>query len=97
MKGYELITQERRRQIEEEGFGQEHDSVHSSDVLVAAAIAYAMYDLPGGSDVAEDYWPWEDMWWKPKDHMKNLVRAGALIAAAIDRLKEEQEEQENCI
>lgn len=33
-------------------------------------------------------WPWEKKWWKPsEDKIKNLVRAGALIAAEIDRLQ----------
>lgn len=30
-------------------------------------------------------WRWESCWWKPKDPIRNLVRAGALIAAEIDR------------
>lgn len=33
-------------------------------------------------------WPWNDEWWKPKaDAVRNLVVAGALIAAEIDRLQ----------
>jgi hypothetical protein len=32
------------------------------------------------------YWPWEDKWWKPKDRRRDLVRAGALIVAEIERL-----------
>lgn len=32
-------------------------------------------------------WPWDMKWWKPSDDpIKNLVKAGALIAAEIDRL-----------
>jgi hypothetical protein len=33
-------------------------------------------------------WPWEAEWWKPtpKDRINELVKAGALIAAEIDRL-----------
>lgn len=31
-------------------------------------------------------WPWDWKWWKPKDPRRDLVRAGALIAAEIDRL-----------
>jgi hypothetical protein len=44
MKGHELIAQERERQIREEGFNRDHDAEHSVEVLVAAAISYAMYD-----------------------------------------------------
>lgn len=34
-------------------------------------------------------WPrsWHPFWWKPKDRVRDLVRAGALIAAEIDRLQ----------
>lgn len=34
-------------------------------------------------------WPrsWHPSWWKPKDRVRDLVRAGALIAAEIDRLQ----------
>lgn len=90
MRGHELIAQERERQIKEEGFNKEHDAEHSVEVLVAAAISYAMYDQPGCEDAAEENWPWDDCWWKPKDHRKNLIRAGALIAAAIDRMDDIQ-------
>jgi hypothetical protein len=32
-------------------------------------------------------WPWDAKWWKPSvDHVRNLVKAGALIAAEIDRM-----------
>lgn len=32
-------------------------------------------------------WPWDNKWWKPSDDpIKNLIKAGALIAAEIDRL-----------
>ena len=42
-------------------------------------------------DGAANLWPWAQDFWKPKDQLRNLVRAGALIAAAIDRLQDEQE------
>ncbi|HRN83262.1 MAG TPA: hypothetical protein PK857_00460 [Hyphomicrobium sp.] len=31
-------------------------------------------------------WPWAHKWWKPKGPRENLVRAGALIIAEIERL-----------
>lgn len=31
-------------------------------------------------------WPWSTIWWKPKDRRRDLVRAGALIIAEIERL-----------
>jgi len=34
------------------------------------------------------FWPFEKEWWKPSgDPIRNLVKAGALIAAEIDRLQ----------
>lgn len=34
-------------------------------------------------------WPWAKMWWKPtsNDRIKELVKAGALIVAEIERLQ----------
>jgi hypothetical protein len=41
-----------------------------------------------GWDKAPSDWPWEKSWWKPSaDPIRNLVKAGALIAAEIDRLR----------
>ncbi|WP_035670073.1 hypothetical protein [Bradyrhizobium liaoningense] len=31
-------------------------------------------------------WPWSREWWKPKDPRRDLIRAGALIVAEIERL-----------
>lgn len=32
-------------------------------------------------------WPWDEDWWKPTpDPIRNLVKAGALVAAELDRL-----------
>ena len=40
-----------------------------------------------------EYWPWDMKWWKPSDEdpIRNLVKAGALIAAEIDRLQRRTE------
>lgn len=45
------------------------------------------YDFFAG--ITRDHrWPWDDMWWKPSpnDRIRELQKAGALIAAEIDRL-----------
>ena len=36
-----------------------------------------------------ELWPesWSAVWWNPKDRISDLVKAGALIAAEIDRLQ----------
>ena len=94
--GASLIAEERRRQIEEEGFDAAHDDDQSSEDLVAAATSYALQSIRGrygkliGAKLEELQvliWPWADKWWKPKDELRNLIRAGALISAAIDRIK----------
>lgn len=81
--GSELIAKERLRQIEEEGYGQEHDIYHYWDVLADAGVAYALNASPGHDGLP--FWPWHADAWNPKDPLRDLVRAGALIAAAIDR------------
>ena len=89
MDGVKLIMQERYRQIVSEGFNQEHDDEHAHGELSKAAVAYVLFNSPSQADKAESFWPWEKYWWKPdnKDAVRNLVKAGALIAAEIDRLQ----------
>lgn len=84
MNGIESIAAERRRQIEAEGWTPEHDDEHCVGELAAAAASYAL--ARNECDSALVSWPWAMKWWKPKDRRSNLVRAGALIAAEIDRL-----------
>jgi hypothetical protein len=88
--GVELIAEERKRQMEQEGWNTDHDDDHYNEELAAAASCYARPDERGdkGNGVPE-YWPWDDKWWKPtpKDRVRELVKAGALIAAEIDRLQ----------
>jgi hypothetical protein len=38
------------------------------------------------ADAIKAFWPWDWKWWKPKDRRRNLVKAGALIVAEIERL-----------
>ena len=91
-KGADLIREERRRQQEVEGYDAMHDRHHTPQVLCRAAIGYALHEDPSKlvADAAANLWPWNKEYWKPKDQLRNLVRAGALIAAAIDRLQYEQ-------
>ena len=97
MSGIDDIAAERKRQIEEEGWTPEHDDEHTSGEIAMAAIAYASHATVGiqcPGHKPENYqslgvprtWPWHRGWWKPKNPRRDLVRAGALIAAEIDRL-----------
>lgn len=95
MTGAELIAAERQRGIEKEGFDSAHDDAHDRFQLTMAAGAYLQAALDQGRSARPDmervrrfYWPWEAEWWKPKpEPVGNLVVAGALIAAEIDRLQ----------
>jgi hypothetical protein len=91
--GARLIAAERQRQIEGEGWTLEHDDIHDSGELVAASISYARLALGDDPDtVLEFTWPWGREWFKPSPNaIRNLVKAGALIAAEIDRLSRSNE------
>lgn len=90
--GVELIAEERERQISTEGWTPEHDDQHQMNEMIAAADCYmttaAITDQGGcGPGDCQDHWPWDTEWWKPsEDPIRNLVKAGALIAAEIDRI-----------
>lgn len=89
--GLELITEERMRQIEKEGWTPEHDSQHVDEELARAAATYALpaeyREFTIGGRVVT--WPFEAGWFKPtpEDRIRELAKAGALIAAEIDRLQ----------
>ena len=98
------IADERRRQIEVEGWTPEHDDLHYDGSLARAASCYASYAAAASSlgagvraDVyqratpAPSNWPWRGKWWKPKDRRRDLIRAAALIVAEIERLDRAQE------
>lgn len=85
-----LIEAERQRQIEQEEWTLEHDDSHQHGEMAAAAAAYANWSVAYGSpgDPVPLPWPWEPHWWKPSpDPIRNLVKAGALIVAEIERLQ----------
>jgi hypothetical protein len=92
--GSELIAEERQRQIDAEGWTPEHDDMHDTGQLAFAAACYADYaahqaagiGFHGSSAAEYRQWPWDVVWWKPSaNSIRNLVKAGALIAAEIDR------------
>lgn len=81
--GLDLIAAERRRQIEEEGWSLEHDQGHANGELAEAAACYASLENRSLHE-----WPWGSMAWKPspENRIRELAKAGALIAAELDRL-----------
>lgn len=86
------IVLERMRQITVEGWTPEHDDEHAEYEMAKAAGCYAW--IAGQSDkvrLAFDAppppsWPWVKRWWKPKNRRRDLVKAGALILAEIERI-----------
>lgn len=89
MNGAELIAAERQRQIDVEGWTAEHDDKHGAGQLALAAVSYLLHATVGGkSKKPPQMWPWQKKWWKPgSNRVRRLVKAGALIAAEIDRLQ----------
>lgn len=83
-----LIAAERRRQISVEGWTPEHDDEHDDGSLAQAAVCYASArrTTTGKSQL---FWPWNNAWWKPtpNDRVRELVKAGALIVAEIERMQ----------
>ena len=94
-RGAWWIAFERDRQKDEEGYDADHDAGHA-DELAHAGAAYALADEWRGSDEgtnsAPPIWPWSPVYWKPtpERRIRELVKAGALIAAAIDALLDEE-------
>ena len=106
--GIELIAEERQRQIEVEGYSAQHDSQHNASEFVYAAIAYTEAAKVGvncqeiGNTNENEiiqrkremglYFPWGQTNFKPTTNIRDLVKAGALIASAIDRLQAQKGE-----
>ncbi len=100
MTGIELIAAERQRQIEVEGYAPEHDDTHVKGEIAQAASVMASlaafqsehgHLTTGKKYTSEKHWPWQSQTFKPSDDaIRNLAKAGALIAAEIDRLKRKE-------
>lgn len=89
------VLAERKRQVEAEGWTPEHDDKHAKGEMAKAAASYAVDNVslyPPGQwnserrSIADWLWPWDMRWWKPTNRRRNLVKAGALILAEIERL-----------
>lgn len=83
------VLAERRRQVDAEEWTPEHDDEHDAGEMAMAAACYAgnaggyvwRHGTPG-----EEVWPWSLSWWKPTTPRRDLVKAGALILAEIERI-----------
>ena len=85
---------ERRRQVGTEGWSPDHDDQHKNGEMPLAAGLYAISAgfalkyLDGETKTCPvpDGWPWASEWWKPSNARQDLVKAGALILAEIERI-----------
>ncbi|MDZ6220010.1 ead/Ea22-like family protein, partial [Klebsiella pneumoniae] len=81
------VLAERKRQVAAEGWTPGHDDEYEHGELADAAGCYALsselFDCAGEPPRP---WPWPDEWWKPTNRRRDLVKAGALILAEIERL-----------
>ena len=94
------VLAERERQIEGEGWTSKRDDLYTNGSLAKAAATYAIgatlsdaeratmdeFGLRGTPYRITVLWPWDWKWWKPKNRRRDLVKAGALILAEIERL-----------
>ena len=106
MNGAERIAAERKRQIEVEGFTAERDDSNGEEELAITAACYVLPkkmrlmiveedEGPFMTTLLKELWPWDLKYWKPTpdNRIRELEKAGALIAAEIDRLLRLEEEK----
>jgi hypothetical protein len=91
------VLAERQRQVTAEGWSSKHDDQYKNTELAFAASCYAFHPAAASWDLEDDgipydshpvpkQWPWDPSWWKPTDARRDLVKAGALILAEIERI-----------
>jgi len=122
--GIELITEERQRQVNKEGYSSKHDDKYTDGELAEAASVYAAFatsiifhidniysnseDVLKAAKEVENTdatilvpkyhrWPFRKDMYKPipNDRIRELTKAGALIAAEIDRLIREENNEDS--
>lgn len=96
-KGLEAITRERVRVVATKQHKPDAD-VGRSQELIDAAFCYLGSVYVGGPAVGVGHdkrmlrsWPWAESEWKPESRVRNLEKAGALIAAALSAIAAEEE------
>ncbi|KVF22902.1 hypothetical protein WJ06_10105 [Burkholderia cepacia] len=80
------VLAERHRQLEAEGWTPEHDDQYQHGSIAQAAGCYALHASGVYKGMYPSVWPWMPKWWKPTTPRRDLVKAGALILAEIERL-----------
>ena len=94
------IIAERRRQVDTEGWTEEHDDKHNGGELARAGACYALLAATGEHYTyrarrANNEWPWDTRHWKPKNPRRDLIVAAALLVAEIERLDRLSEREDH--
>ena len=85
--GIELISEERIKQIEKHGYTPEHDSFYT-DELYRAAMAYLASAHHRTRESGLVFWPFNEKFFHGgTNFVEDLTKAGAFIAAELDRLQ----------
>lgn len=79
------VLAERHRQVSAEGWSSAHDDQYQNSELPDAAACYAINAHNQGFSTPA-HWPWPPEWWKQTNPRRDLVKAGALILAEIERI-----------
>lgn len=98
------VIAERQRQMSVEGWTPKHDDKYDNNELAFAASCYAFHSAAASWDFEGDgtpydihpapkNWPWEPEWWKPTNPRRDMVKAGALILAEIERIDRQEAAQ----
>lgn len=104
--GVTLIAEERKRQMDVHGYDSKHDSQYQDGSIADMAAIYACShrntEIDGRLTIRSAIWgamptyPFDwvrsdrDWFTDQPDRITELVKAGALIAAEIDRLQNQQ-------
>jgi hypothetical protein len=86
------VLAERQRQMSVEGWAPEHDDEHDMGEMAHAAAWYSIDQMMRTAldERGLSFWPWAQEWWKPTTPRRDLVKAGALILAEIERIDRAQ-------
>ena len=96
--GIELIAKERKTSDEVINALNREGHLTSNSQIVLMAVTYALPDKDYGTGANScklkltrmHFWPWHQSWFSKHNRIKELAKAGALIAAEIDRLQNQK-------
>ena len=84
--GVDCIREERERQMAKHKYTPGHDTMYTDGELLRAAVAYIQQALYSGLKPFGDVWPFSKESFNDEGYKRSLEKAGALIAAEIDRI-----------